>query len=59
MRKAKPARRVRRKDERPSVKVIALGAPSGVIPTGEAIARLRVKEGDILYLTEPLTIWRY
>ena len=44
--------RVRREDEVLSFKVIGLGASSGVILTREAMTRLRVKEGDTLYLTE-------
>ena len=33
-------------------KVITVGASSGIILTKEAMARLRVKKGDTLYLTE-------
>ena len=33
-------------------KVTTVGASSGVILTKEALARLRVKKGDRLYLTE-------
>ena len=35
-----------------SFKVTNVGAPSGVILTKAALARLRVKKGDPLYLTE-------
>lgn len=44
--------KVRRENEVLSFKVVALGASSGMILTKEAMARLRVKEGDTLYLTE-------
>ena len=35
-----------------SVKVTTVGSSSGVILTKEAMAQLRVKKGDTLYLTE-------
>ncbi len=35
-----------------SLKVTTVGASFGVILTKEAMARLRVKKGDTLYLTE-------
>ncbi len=35
-----------------SFKITTVGASSGVILTKEAMARLRVKKGDTLYLTE-------
>lgn len=35
-----------------SFKVTTVGSSSGVILTKEAMARLRVKKGDTLYLTE-------
>ena len=35
-----------------SFKITTIGSSSGVILTKEAMARLRVKKGDILYLTE-------
>ena len=35
-----------------SFKVTTVGASSGVILTKAALARLRVKKGDTLYLTE-------
>lgn len=35
-----------------SFKITRIGASSGVILTKEAMARLRVKKGDTLYLTE-------
>ncbi len=35
-----------------SFKITTVGASSGIILTKEAMARLRVKKGDTLYLTE-------
>ena len=35
-----------------ALKVTTVGASSGVILTKEALARLRVKKGDTLFLTE-------
>ena len=35
-----------------SFKITTVGASSGIILTKEAMARLRVKKGDRLYLTE-------
>ena len=35
-----------------SFKITTVGSSSGVILTKEAIARLEVKKGDTLYLTE-------
>lgn len=35
-----------------ALKVTTIGASSGVILTKEAMARLRVKKGDTLFLTE-------
>ena len=35
-----------------SLKITSVGASSGIILTEEAMARLRVRKGDILYLTE-------
>ena len=35
-----------------SFKVTRVGSSSGIILTKEALARLRVRRGDILYLTE-------
>ena len=35
-----------------SFKITTVGSSSGVILTKEAMSRLRVKKGDILYLTE-------
>ena len=36
----------------PIFKITTVGASSGIILTKEAMARLRVKKGDRLYLTE-------
>ncbi|MXZ28975.1 MAG: transcriptional regulator [Gammaproteobacteria bacterium] len=36
----------------PAFKITTVGASSGIILTKEAMARLRVKKGDRLYLTE-------
>ncbi|MYL01609.1 MAG: transcriptional regulator [Gammaproteobacteria bacterium] len=36
----------------PAFKITTVGASSGIIITKEAMARLRVKKGDRLYLTE-------
>ncbi len=33
-------------------KVTTIGSPSGVILSREAMARLKVERGDVLYLTE-------
>lgn len=42
-----------------SFKVTAIGSASGITLTKAAMARLRVKEGDTLYLTEaPEGAWR-
>lgn len=35
-----------------SFKITTVGSSSGIILTKEAMARLRVQKGDILYLTE-------
>jgi putative addiction module antidote len=35
-----------------SFKVISVGASAGIILTKEAMARLKVKKGDTLFLTE-------
>lgn len=35
-----------------SFKITTVGSSSGVILTKEAMSRLKVKKGDILYLTE-------
>ena len=35
-----------------SLKVIAVGSSCGIILTKEAMARLKVRKGDTLYLTE-------
>ncbi len=35
-----------------SFKITSVGSSSGIILTKEAMARLRVRKGDILYLTE-------
>ncbi len=35
-----------------SFKITSVGSSSGIILTKEAMARLRVQKGDILYLTE-------
>lgn len=35
-----------------SLKVTNVGSASGIILTKEAMARLKVREGDILYLTD-------
>ena len=35
-----------------TVKITTVGASAGIILTKEAMARLRVKKGDTLYLTE-------
>ena len=35
-----------------SFKITTVGSSSGIILTKEAMARLRVRKGDILYLTE-------
>ncbi|MDB5410309.1 MAG: putative addiction module antidote [Rhodospirillales bacterium] len=35
-----------------ALKLTAIGSSSGVILPKEAIARLKVKKGDVLYLTE-------
>jgi len=36
----------------PAFKITTVGASAGIILTKEALARLRVKKGDKLYLTE-------
>ena len=42
-----------------SIKITTVGSSSGIILTKAAMARLRVKKGDTLYLTEaPDGTWR-